>query len=91
MTRITTAMLLAAGLGTRMRPLTETTPKPLLDVAGKPLLDRVVGLAHGNLVFDGKASSMTEADLARIYPGQLADSSADIPTPTLTYRAASRA
>jgi phosphonate transport system ATP-binding protein len=53
--------------------------------------DRVVGLAHGNLVFDGKASSMTEADLARIYPGQLADSSADIPTPTLTYRAASRA
>ncbi|TKJ83175.1 phosphonate ABC transporter ATP-binding protein [Pseudomonas koreensis] len=53
--------------------------------------DRVVGLAHGSLVFDGQASSMTEADLARIYPGQLADSSADIPTPTLSYRAASRA
>lgn len=36
------AILMASGLGSRMRPLTETTPKPLIPVCGKPMIETVI-------------------------------------------------
>jgi MurNAc alpha-1-phosphate uridylyltransferase len=53
---IRSAMILAAGRGERMRPLTDTTPKPMIPVAGRSMLDRSMDRlqAHGirNLVIN---------------------------------------
>lgn len=46
------AMLLAAGRGERMRPLTDTTPKPLLEVGGRPLIVHAIERLRGAGICD---------------------------------------
>jgi NDP-sugar pyrophosphorylase family protein len=41
MQKIKTAFVLGAGLGTRLRPLTQSTPKPMLPIRGRPLIARI--------------------------------------------------
>ena len=40
---LTRGMILAAGFGTRMRPLTEYTPKPMVPVCNVPMIENVIG------------------------------------------------
>ncbi len=64
------AMILAAGRGERMRPLTDTTPKPLLTVGGKPLIVhqivRLAGAGFTELVINlGWLGQQIEAALGK--------------------------
>lgn len=67
------ALIFAAGLGERMRPLTDTTPKPLLQAGGKPLivrhLEKLVAIGVRDVV-------VNTSWLAEQFPQTLGDGSA---------------
>jgi dTDP-glucose pyrophosphorylase len=46
-TRANLMIIMAGGLGTRLRPYTESCPKPMLPVAGKPMLEHIIERAKG--------------------------------------------
>src|SRR5947207_8835687 len=52
MTRFSSAMVLTAGLGTRLRPLTDVRAKPAIPVAGEPMIRRIVAWLAGHGVDD---------------------------------------
>jgi len=67
------AIVVAAGRGTRMGPLTETRPKPLLPVAGKPILEHVLDAAapyvDGYVVVVGYEGDQIQTRVGETYQG----------------------
>ena len=58
------AMILAAGRGERMRPLTDNLPKPLLEAGGRPLIVHLVEALVATTSHDG-VLTVDEAELLR--------------------------
>lgn len=82
---ITTAMILAAGLGTRMRPITDTVPKPLVEVAGKPLiaygLEALVGAGVNHIVVNVHYLAPILVDWLKAWPDakiEISDETAEL-------------
>lgn len=64
------AMVLAAGLGKRMRPLTATTPKPLIEVAGKALIDHSLDRLAAAGIETAVVNIHWLADLVEVHVGR---------------------
>ncbi len=56
------AIILAGGMGTRLRPVTYTTPKPLCRVAGESVIERIIRLLKNSGIFDVVISTMYMAE-----------------------------
>lgn len=73
MYRVKRAIIMAAGTGSRMRPVTEHTPKPLIPVKGRRMIDTVIDALHQNGIYEiyvvvGYLKEQFES-LPRQYPG----------------------
>jgi MurNAc alpha-1-phosphate uridylyltransferase len=84
MIHLTHAMVLAAGLGTRMRPLTADTPKPMLPLGGRSLLDHALdrlaaaGVAQAVVNAHWHADRIAEAMALRDHPCVMLQREADL-------------
>ena len=58
-----TAVVMAGGLGTRLRPLTEDLPKPMLPVGGRPLMEHIIGGL--------RAAGIRKVNITTHYKGEL--------------------
>ncbi|MBL4740476.1 MAG: nucleotidyltransferase family protein [Sneathiella sp.] len=67
------AMILAAGLGKRLRPLTDTCPKPLIKVAGRSLIDYSFDLLRGAGITDAVVNCHYLADQIETHVRALSD------------------
>src|SRR6188508_324769 len=67
MSGVVRALILAAGLGTRLRPLTDTLPKCLVPIGGRPLLDHWVDNLYRAGVSEARVNSHAHADQVRSY------------------------
>lgn len=65
------AIILAGGLGTRLRPLTDTVPKCLVPIAGRPLLDYWVDRLVEAGVREARVNNHAHADQVRDYVGRV--------------------
>src|ERR1700734_2842071 len=63
------AMILAGGMGTRLRPLTFSIPKPLLPVGEKPILQRIIEQLRGAGITDLVLATGYHAELIRAFCG----------------------
>ena len=61
------ALILAAGRGARMRPLSDQTPKPLLTVGGKPIIEYSIDVAKRTGIFDQVWVSTDDNEIERIF------------------------
>src|SRR3954447_11721600 len=74
MTSEARAIILAGGLGTRLRPLTDTLPKCLVPIAGRPLLDYWVDKLVDAGVREARVNNHAHADQVRAYVAEVSAS-----------------